>query len=50
MEARIGLELRGKKPSEVKELLLDNCKASKISGLTDEYTSLNTISLINVGR
>ena len=49
MEARIGLELRGKKPSEVKELLLDNCKASKISGLSDEYTSLNTISLINVG-
>lgn len=49
MEARIELELRGKKPSEVTDLLLDNCKAAKITGLTDEFTSLTTMSLINVG-
>lgn len=49
MEARIELETRGKKPSEVVDLLLDNCKAAKISGLTDEFTKLTTMSLINVG-
>uniref|UniRef100_A0A915CVX3 Acidic leucine-rich nuclear phosphoprotein 32 family member E n=1 Tax=Ditylenchus dipsaci TaxID=166011 RepID=A0A915CVX3_9BILA len=49
MEARIELELRGKKPSELVDLLLDNCKATKISGLSDEFTSLTTMSLINVG-
>ncbi|KAI1701796.1 leucine-rich repeat domain-containing protein [Ditylenchus destructor] len=49
MEARIQLELKGKNPSEVVDLLLDNCKATKISGLTEEFTSLTTMSLINCG-
>lgn len=49
MEARIELELRGKKPSEVVDLLLDNCKATQISGLTEEFDHLTTMSLINVG-
>ncbi|KAF7639708.1 hypothetical protein Mgra_00000629 [Meloidogyne graminicola] len=49
MEERIKKELNGKKPSEVQDLLLDNCKASSITGLTDEFTQLTTLSLINVG-
>ncbi|KAL7072246.1 hypothetical protein ACQ4LE_008480 [Meloidogyne hapla] len=49
MEERIKKELNGKKPSEVQDLLLDNCKATSISGLTDEFTQLTTLSLINVG-
>lgn len=49
MEMRIDLERRGRKPSEVIELNLDNCRATSISGLTEEFTSLVTLSLINVG-
>jgi Leucine-rich repeat (LRR) protein len=49
MEERIKNELNGKKPSEVQDLLLDNCKTTTISGLTDEFTQLTTLSLINVG-
>jgi Leucine-rich repeat (LRR) protein len=49
MEARIELEMRGKKPAEITDLLLDNCKATKISGLTGEFSKLSTLSLINVG-
>jgi len=43
------LEMRDKKPSEVMELVLDNCKSTHISGLTEEFTNLTTLSLINVG-
>jgi acidic leucine-rich nuclear phosphoprotein 32 family protein A/C/D len=32
----------------VKELNLDNTRATQIEGLSDEYTSLETLSLINV--
>lgn len=28
---------------------LDNCRSTNIVGLTDEYTALETLSLINVG-
>ncbi len=28
---------------------MDNCRATQIEGLTDEYTSLESLSLINVG-
>ena len=34
---------------QVKELNLDNARATQIEGLTDEYTNLETLSLINVG-
>ena len=34
---------------QVKELNLDNACATQIEGLTDEYTNLETLSLINVG-
>lgn len=49
MEQRIQIELKGRKPSEVADLLLDNCIVTKISGLTEEFCNLTTISLINCG-
>lgn len=49
MEQRIEIELRGRKPNEVADLLLDNCIVTKISGLTEDFYNLTTISLINCG-
>ncbi|XP_068631009.1 acidic leucine-rich nuclear phosphoprotein 32 family member A isoform X1 [Battus philenor] len=49
MEKRVVLELRGRNPSQVKELNLDNCRSTNIVGLTDEYTNLEILSLNNVG-
>jgi hypothetical protein len=49
MENRVELEMRGKQPSEVMELVLDNCKATQIAGLSDEFVNLTTLSMINVG-
>ncbi|KAL5278566.1 ANP32A family protein [Megaselia abdita] len=49
MEKRIQLERRGRKEAQISELNLDNCKSTHIVGLSDEYTSLETLSLINVG-
>lgn len=49
MEKRIELERRGKEPKQVKDLILDNTRSTQIEGLTDEYTALETLSLINVG-
>ncbi|XP_025829889.1 acidic leucine-rich nuclear phosphoprotein 32 family member A [Agrilus planipennis] len=49
MEKRIELEKRGRNAAEIKELNLDNCRSTSIVGLTDEYSSLETLSLINVG-
>ncbi|XP_065841714.1 acidic leucine-rich nuclear phosphoprotein 32 family member B-like [Oscarella lobularis] len=49
MEKRIALESRGKNPSEVSELILDNCKATTIDGLTNDFVNLESLSLINVG-
>lgn len=49
MEARIELETRDLKPKEVKELFLDNCRASTVEGLTDQYEELETLSMINLG-
>ena len=34
---------------QIQELNLDNCRATQIEGLTDEFTNLTTLSLINVG-
>lgn len=34
---------------QIKELNLDNCRSTCIVGLTDEFTELETLSLINVG-
>jgi len=49
MEKRIELERRGKEPNQVQELNLDNARATQIEGLTDDYVSLENLSLINVG-
>lgn len=34
---------------QIKELNLDNSRSTSIVGLTDEFTNLETLSLINVG-
>lgn len=34
---------------QIKELNLDNCRSTAIEGLTDEFTALEKLSLINVG-
>lgn len=48
---RIFLELRNRKPSDVKELVLDNCRSieGRIEGLSDEFEELEFLSTINVG-
>ncbi|XP_023168268.1 acidic leucine-rich nuclear phosphoprotein 32 family member A isoform X2 [Drosophila hydei] len=49
MEKRIELERRARKANQISELNLDNCRSTRIVGLTDEYTALESLSLINVG-
>ncbi|XP_017780142.1 PREDICTED: acidic leucine-rich nuclear phosphoprotein 32 family member A [Nicrophorus vespilloides] len=49
MEKRIDLERRGKEPKDIKELILDNCRSTTIIGLTDAFSNLESLSLINVG-
>ncbi|XP_069766680.1 acidic leucine-rich nuclear phosphoprotein 32 family member A isoform X6 [Narcine bancroftii] len=51
MKKRIHLELRNRTPSDVKELVLDNCRSNegKIEGLSDEFEELEFLSTINVG-
>ncbi|XP_049424503.1 acidic leucine-rich nuclear phosphoprotein 32 family member D-like [Epinephelus fuscoguttatus] len=51
MKKRVGLELRNRSPTEVQELVLDNCRSGegKIEGITDEFSNLELLSLINVG-
>lgn len=34
---------------QITELNLDNCRSTNIDGLTDEFTALESLSLINVG-
>ncbi|KAL9912984.1 acidic leucine-rich nuclear phosphoprotein 32 mapmodulin isoform 2-T3 [Glossina fuscipes fuscipes] len=49
MEKRIELERRARKANQITDLNLDNCRSTSIVGLTDEYTALESLSLINVG-
>ncbi|KAM9335728.1 acidic leucine-rich nuclear phosphoprotein 32 family member D-like isoform 1-T1 [Symphorus nematophorus] len=51
MKRRVSLELRNRSPAEVQELVLDNCRTSegKIEGITEEFSNLELLSLINVG-
>ncbi|XP_061616470.1 acidic leucine-rich nuclear phosphoprotein 32 family member A isoform X2 [Phyllopteryx taeniolatus] len=51
MKKRIHLELRNRTPSEVKALVLDNCRSNdgKLEGLTDEFEELVFLSTIMVG-
>lgn len=48
MDKRINLELRGKRPSEVKELDLSGCKTGgDFDGLTEEFSNLEFIDCSN---
>jgi len=48
MDIRIGLELRGKKKSEVTVLDLSNCKTGgEIDGLTEDFSALESLDLQN---
>nr|XP_029513350.1 acidic leucine-rich nuclear phosphoprotein 32 family member D-like [Oncorhynchus nerka] len=51
MKKRIHLELRNRTPSDVQELVLDNCRSNegKMEGVTEEFENLELLSLINVG-
>ncbi|KAJ0178843.1 hypothetical protein K1T71_005618 [Dendrolimus kikuchii] len=49
MEKRVALESRGRDPSKVTELNLDNCRSTAVVGLTDQYTNLEILSMNNVG-
>ncbi|XP_054252347.1 acidic leucine-rich nuclear phosphoprotein 32 family member B isoform X9 [Indicator indicator] len=50
MIRRLTLELRNKKPGEVKELVLDNCLSDdgKVIGLSSDFENLEFLSMINV--
>nr|XP_020636539.1 acidic leucine-rich nuclear phosphoprotein 32 family member B-like [Pogona vitticeps] len=50
MKKRLTLELRNKKPGEVKELVLDNCRSDdgKVVGLSSDFENLEFLSMINV--
>uniref|UniRef100_A0A182YFQ3 U2A'/phosphoprotein 32 family A C-terminal domain-containing protein n=1 Tax=Anopheles stephensi TaxID=30069 RepID=A0A182YFQ3_ANOST len=41
--------LQGRRNHMITELILDNCRSTYIDGLTDSFTALETLSLINVG-
>ncbi|EGV96512.1 Acidic leucine-rich nuclear phosphoprotein 32 family member A [Cricetulus griseus] len=47
MDKQIHLELQNRTPSDVKELVLDNCQSieDKIKGLTDEFEELEFLNL-----
>ncbi|CAH8553954.1 unnamed protein product [Schistosoma turkestanicum] len=46
---RIELERGKREPGEITELNLDNSKSVDVEGLTDEYSSLEVLSMVNVG-
>ncbi|XP_051779614.1 acidic leucine-rich nuclear phosphoprotein 32 family member E [Erpetoichthys calabaricus] len=51
MKKRISLELRNRNPSEVSDLVVDNCRSSdgEVEGLTEDFKDLQFLSMINVG-
>nr|CUU97342.1 hypothetical transcript [Hymenolepis microstoma] len=49
MIQRIEEERKDQKLGEIKELNLDGCNATEIEGLTDEYSSLEKLSIADVG-
>ncbi|UJR13300.1 hypothetical protein I4U23_000318 [Adineta vaga] len=50
MVQRISLEVKRREPSSIKELVLDNCaRCYSIQGLTDDFSNLRVLSIINVG-
>ncbi|XP_014860306.1 PREDICTED: acidic leucine-rich nuclear phosphoprotein 32 family member E isoform X2 [Poecilia mexicana] len=51
MKKRITLELRNRSPAEIVELVVDNSRSAdgEVEGLTDEFTELEFLSVVNVG-
>ncbi|XP_029370575.1 acidic leucine-rich nuclear phosphoprotein 32 family member E isoform X12 [Echeneis naucrates] len=51
MKKRITLELRSRSPAEIVELVVDNSRSAdgEVEGLTDEFTELEFLSMVNVG-
>ncbi|KAK7791189.1 hypothetical protein R5R35_005392 [Gryllus longicercus] len=49
MEKRIELEKRGRNPAKILELNLDSCRSTSFVGFSDEFTNLQSLSLINAG-
>jgi len=49
MEKIIKEQVAGRQPDEIYELSIDNCPEAQLSGLTDAYTNLETLSLMNNG-
>lgn len=49
MTEKISEKLKGGKPEDIEELILDGIKASTISGLTEEFKMLRSLSIINTG-
>ncbi|KAF3839104.1 hypothetical protein F7725_017821 [Dissostichus mawsoni] len=49
MKKRVLLELRNRKPKDVAELVVDNCRSSdgEVEGLTEEYSELEILSMVN---
>lgn len=41
--------MRGREKHQILDLNLDNCRATKIEGLTSDFSNLQTLSLINLG-
>ncbi|XP_029022029.1 acidic leucine-rich nuclear phosphoprotein 32 family member E isoform X6 [Betta splendens] len=51
MKKRISLELRNRNPAQIAELVVDNSRSTdgEVEGLTDDFTDLEFLSLVNVG-
>jgi len=51
MKKRVTAELRNRKPAELVGMVLDNCPSTdgEVEGLTDEYTDLELLSMVNAG-
>ncbi|XP_068612748.1 acidic leucine-rich nuclear phosphoprotein 32 family member E-like isoform X2 [Brachionichthys hirsutus] len=51
MRSRIQRELKSRSPAEVVELVLDDCCPGdgELDGLTDDFTALEVLSLVNAG-
>ncbi|XP_064388521.1 acidic leucine-rich nuclear phosphoprotein 32 family member A-like isoform X2 [Halichondria panicea] len=49
MEDAIASQQKDRKPGEIEELYLDNVQSPQISGLSDEYTRLQKLSVVNCG-
>jgi len=51
MKKRVTAELKNRKPAEIVEMIVDNCPSTdgEVEGLTDEYTDLQLLSMVNAG-